>query len=298
MPGGPPRSRRTTAVILGALVLLSLGLGWRLLAGAKNDESADPKSSGATPHADGSGTSGPSSAMGTADEKLRVKVLDTKPHDPTVFTQGLEISGDRLYESGGLVGKSVIRVSSFPEMNLMTSVTLDPAEFAEGITVMPNGDLIQLTWKDRVAYRRGRDDLAVTDRFDYAEEGWGVCFDGDKSALVTSDGSDRLSFRDPQTLRIIDSLQVTLGGRPLRSINELECTEDGIFANVWQTDTIVRIDPNSGVVEAEIDASGLLSEAEAAAADVLNGIAAIDDDQFLITGKNWPRAYVVRFEPA
>ncbi len=201
MPGGPPRSRRTTAVILGALVLLSLGLGWRLLAGTKSDESADPKSSGATPHADGSGTSGPSSAMGTAEEKLRVKVLDTKPHDPTVFTQGLEISGDRLYESGGLVGKSVIRVSSFPEMNLMTSVTLDPAEFAEGITVMPNGDLIQLTWKDRVAYRRGRDDLAVTDRFDYAEEGWGVCFDGDKSALVTSDGSDRLSFRDPQTFR-------------------------------------------------------------------------------------------------
>jgi glutamine cyclotransferase len=237
----------------------------------------------------------PTLAPTTHAKKMRVEVVESKPHDATVFTQGLEIVGDRVYESGGLVGESVLQTRSWPDLQLLSAVKLDPAEFAEGIAVVPGGELVQLTWKDRVAYVRDIENLAVLRNVEYPEEGWGACFDDSSRQLVTSDGSDVLSFRDPQTLEVLDRRSVTLDGAPLRSLNELECTDAGIYANVWQTDTIVRIEPETGFVDRDIDASGLLSDSEKASADVLNGIAEIDDERFLVTGKKWPRAFVVRF---
>src|SRR5690606_10258865 len=128
-------------------------------------------------------------------------------------------------------------------------------------------------------------------------EGWGVCYDGER--LVMSDGSSTLTFRDPETFAEQGTVAATLGGDPPYQINELECVDGQVWANVWQTDEIVRIDPVTGEVGAVVDASGLLSEDEASAADVLNGIAAAEEEgTFYITGKLWPKLFLVSFTPA
>jgi len=132
----------------------------------------------------------------------------------------------------------------------------------------------------------------------YDGEGWGVCHAEGAGRLLMSDGTDRLTFRDPESFAETGSVQVTLDGAPLMEINELECVGDEVWANVWRTDRIVRIDPASGRVSAEVDASGLLSADERAGADVLNGIAGVPGtDEFLITGKYWPTLLRVRFVP-
>ncbi len=133
-------------------------------------------------------------------------------------------------------------------------------------------------------------------RIEYEGEGWGLCFDGRR--LVMSDGSDTLTFRDPATFAVTGSVDVTKIGRPLRRLNELECVDGQVYANVWQTEEIVRIDPSSGHVTAVIDARGLLEPIERRRTDVLNGIAwAPDREAFLITGKLWPWMFEVRFVP-
>jgi glutaminyl-peptide cyclotransferase len=129
----------------------------------------------------------------------------------------------------------------------------------------------------------------------YDGEGWGLCNDGRR--LVMSDGSASLSFRDPQSFIRLGSVNVTHDGQPVRNLNELECVHGAVYANIWMTETIARIDPSSGAVTGWIDASGLLTGDERARADVLNGIAYVPErDSFLITGKLWPRLFEVRFE--
>jgi glutamine cyclotransferase len=127
-------------------------------------------------------------------------------------------------------------------------------------------------------------------------EGWGLCLDGDR--LVRSDGTDRLRFHDPVTFAETGSVTVTLAGQPLPRLNELECVDGQVWANVYQTDHLVRIDPADGRVTAVVDASGLLDPTERAGTDVLNGIAAVGDGEFLLTGKLWPTIFRVRLEPA
>ena len=169
------------------------------------------------------------------------------------------------------------------------------------------GDRVwQLTWREGVARVYARNGLRLLRTVPYDGEGWGICFDGRR--LVTSDGSSRLAFRDPVSFRVLRRVRVTLDG-PARvraglaagaveRLNELECVGGSVYANVWQTDLIVRIDPGSGRVSAVIDASGLLPPAAAAAADVLNGIAYDPARKlFLLTGKLWPRLYEVRLAP-
>jgi glutaminyl-peptide cyclotransferase len=130
----------------------------------------------------------------------------------------------------------------------------------------------------------------------YQGEGWGLCHDG--RALVMSDGSDALTVRAPDTFAITRTVKVTQAGRPLERINELECVGGDVYANVWMTDSIVRIDMKSGQVNATMDASGLLTPAERQGTDVLNGIAYDPADRtFLITGKLWPKLFRVKFEP-
>lgn len=227
-----------------------------------------------------------SDATPPAPEKLKARVLSTLPHDPAAFTQGLEFSGETLYEGTGLVGKSSMRAGP---PGAAPSVRRElPGLFGEGITVLGR-TAWQITWQDGGAIERDAKTLAELRRVNYTGEGWGLCHrDG---RLVMSDGSSKLTFRDPVTFAPTGSVEV---GRD--QLNELECVGGSVYANVWQTDRILRIDAATGRVTGEIDASGLLTPDERRSADVLNGIAAVPGtDEFLLTGKLWPRMFRVKF---
>ena len=226
-------------------------------------------------------------------EQLRVEVLTTLRHDPTMYTEGLEIRDGALYESSGLVGQSRVRATALSSGNLLRETTMPAPLFGEGLTVA--GDrLWQLTWTNGVAIERDPATLAQRRQLTYQGEGWGLCYDGQRLAM--SDGSARLTFRDPQTFTPSGQVEVRLDGEPVRQLNELECTGGVIWANVFETDRILRIDPRNGAVTGVVDASGLFTSRSDG--DVLNGIAAIPGtDEFLITGKHWPSLYRVRFVP-
>lgn len=239
----------------------------------------------------------PGRAVSRDGGALRVEVLETLPHDDDLFTQGLEIADGVLYEGTGRVGESRLRAVELdaPERTL-AEVALPEPLFGEGITVVEDR-IWQLTWREGVAIERDRDSLAELRRVRYEGEGWGVCSDGER--LVMSDGSAQLTFRDPESFEPTGQVQVRSGDAPVTRLNELECADGVVWANVWQTDRIVRIDPDTGAVTATVDASGLLTAEQRAGADVLNGIAAIPGtDEFLVTGKHWPATFRVRFVPA
>jgi glutaminyl-peptide cyclotransferase len=229
--------------------------------------------------------------------QLRLEVLATYPHDPDAFTQGLELHDGLLYESTGRYGRSDVRITEVKTGQVRLRVGLPEDTFGEGLTVV--GDTVwQLTWREGVAFVRDRDTLAERDRIRYDGEGWGLCYDHGGGRLVMSDGSDRLTFRDPRSFEVLGAVEVRLHDQPLRMLNELECLDGAVWANVWLTADIVRIDLSTGAVTAVVDASGLLPPEQAADADVLNGIAAVPGtDTFLITGKLWPTVFLVRFEP-
>ncbi|PRX50235.1 glutamine cyclotransferase [Prauserella shujinwangii] len=239
----------------------------------------------------------PAPAPANGVEQLRVEVVEVLPHDPEAFTQGLEIARGRLYEGTGLVGRSSLRagpVEGEPEV----VVPLPEPFFGEGVTVA-GSRVWQLTWRSGVAFERDPATLAERRRVEYAGEGWGLCHQPERDRLVMSDGSARLAFRDPATFAETGSVPVTEDGEPVDRLNELECVGDTVYANVWQTDEIVRIDATSGAVTARIDASGLLTAEERERADVLNGIAAVPGTgQFLVTGKLWPKMFRVNLVPA
>lgn len=228
--------------------------------------------------------------------QMRVEVIETFPHDTTVFTQGLLLHDGRFYETGGLYGQSLVRTVEIETGATIISKTLPAEFFAEGMALVDDR-LIQLTWKEEVAFIHDVETLADLGRFNYSGEGWGLCYDG--VDLWMSDGSATLERRDPLSFEVLDSLEVTTSGQPVVRLNELECVGSNVYANVWLTDEIVVIDKSSGVVVQSIDASGLLTPEETAqlqGGSVLNGIA-YDPviDRFYITGKRWPKLFLVRF---
>ncbi len=229
-------------------------------------------------------------------EQLHVQVLATLAHDPTMYTEGLEIHDGVLYESSGLVGQSRVRATALSSATMVRQASVPAPLFGEGLTV--SGDrLWQLTWTNGIAIERDPATLAQRRAVTYQGEGWGLCHDAHR--LVMSDGSDRLTFRDPVTFAPSGQLEVRLDGEPVRALNELECTGGVIWANVFLTDRILRINPSTGVVTGVVDASGLLSTRPQDTGDVLNGIAAIPGtDEFLVTGKHWPLLFRVRFVPS
>jgi glutamine cyclotransferase len=238
-------------------------------------------------------------APGPAVPMLRAEVIAELPHDREAFTQGLELAapaaGGGLYEGTGLVGRSQLRELDPVTGAVRRAAPLPGELFGEGITVL--GDRIwQLTWRDGVALEWDRATFTLLRQVPLEGEGWGLCSDGER--LVRSDGTDRLRFHDPGTFAERGSVEVTLDGEPLAALNELECVHGQVWANVWQTDRIVRIDPADGRVSAVVDASGLLAPERRAGTDVLNGIAAAGDGEFLLTGKLWPMTYRVRFTPS
>lgn len=226
-------------------------------------------------------------------ERLTVEVRRVLAHDPASFTQGLVMAGGDLYESRGQYGESSLRRLDRRTGELVRELPLAPELFAEGLAAVGDS-LVQLTWREGTAIVWDRATFRETGRFAYPGEGWGLCYDGRR--LYHSDGSEILTVRDPQSFAVRGRLAVTLNGRPVRGINELECAEGWIYANLLGSDAIVRIEPHGGRVTAVIDASGLLSASERRAADVLNGIAHdAETGVFLLTGKNWPKMFEVVF---
>lgn len=235
------------------------------------------------------------SATGTP-QRLKVKVISTRPHDPSAYTQGLLWHDGSLYESAGGYGVSSLRQVDPATGEVRRRIDLPQQYFAEGLARV--GDhLIQLTWQEGVAFVYRLPDFKKVREHRYQGEAWGLCHDGTK--LILSDGSDRLTFRDPETFAPLGDVRVRLAGAPVERLNELECVDGAVFANVYQTEDIVRIDPKTGDVTALIDASGLLGAADyQAGAEVLNGIAYDSvKKRFLITGKNWPLLFEVVLVP-
>lgn len=225
--------------------------------------------------------------------RLRAQVVQSYPHDRGAFTQGLVLNGKTVFESTGLVGRSTLREVDLTSGRVLRSIDVPPPVFAEGLALVGT-KLFQLTWQHGKVFTYDSATFKKTGELSYRGEGWGLCHDGQH--LVMSDGSDTLTFRQPADFSVARSVKVTLDGKPVSSLNELECVEGVVYANVWQTDTIVRIDAKSGRVLAAIDASNLLTPGERVGVDVLNGIAYDPADQtFLITGKLWPKVFRVRF---
>lgn len=226
-------------------------------------------------------------------ELLRVEVLRSLRHDVQAFTQGLLWHKGKLYESTGQYGYSSLRRLNPEDGEVEQRIDPGRKYFAEGLALVGRR-LIQLTWREQTAQTFDVDSLKKLGQMSYSGEGWGLCWDG--SRLIMSDGSSLLTFRDPETFQSTGRMPVTMHGKPLSQLNELEWAEGRVYANVWQEDFIVRIDPDSGRVTALIDASGLLDERQARAADVLNGIAYNPQSKtFYLTGKYWPEMFEVRF---
>jgi glutamine cyclotransferase len=236
----------------------------------------------------------PAASPAPAVEHLKVKILATHPHDPQAYTQGLLWHAGRLYESTGLYGSSSLREVKPETGEVLRSTPLPAKYFGEGLALVDDR-LIQLTWQEGAAFVYGLARFDLRGQLAYTGEGWGLTWDGKR--LIMSDGSDRLTFRDPVTFASLGGVNVAADGQPVLDVNELEWVDGVLYANVWQTDRILRIDPASGRVTAEIDAAGLLSDAERASAEVLNGIAWRPDTRtFFITGKKWPKLFEVVFE--
>jgi glutaminyl-peptide cyclotransferase len=226
--------------------------------------------------------------------RLETRVLAEYPHDSQAFTQGLLWYGGRLYESTGNYGRSSLREVRLDTGDVVRQVNLPARFFAEGLAKVGRR-LIQLTWREEVALIYDFKTLRELGRMSYSGEGWGLSYDG--KWLVMSDGSEVLTFRDPESMAVWKRLPVTLNGQPVRLLNELECAQGAIFANVWQENRIVKIDARSGRVTAIIDASSLLSRLQVPPGDVLNGIAyATERNAFFLTGKFWPKLFEVRFD--
>jgi glutamine cyclotransferase len=247
-------------------------------------------------------SSGPaaSSASPAPDTRPPVygyEVVRTFPHDPTAFTQGLVFRDGELIESTGRAPSSIRRVR-LEDGVVLQKRDLDPEYFGEGLTEI-DGRVISLTWTNGVAFVWKADDLTPTERFSYAGEGWGLTHDGTR--LILSDGSPALRFFDPATFAETGRVPVTLNGRPVRQLNELEWIDGEVWANVWQTNYILRIDPASGNVVGIIDLSGLLPAGTIKDPndDVLNGIAWDGKTRRLfVTGKNWPSLFEIRMTGA
>ncbi len=224
-----------------------------------------------------------------------VEVVAEYPHDPGAYTQGLVWHAGSLYESTGLYGRSSLRQVELATGTVQRQVALPPECFGEGLARVGER-LVQLTWQEGKALYWTLGDMSRAAERSFTGEGWGLCWDG--SRLVMSDGTATLTLRDAESFAEIGRLAVTRGGRPLDLLNELECVEGAIWANVYTTDELVRIDPETGVVTATVDASLLRGLDPGHRAEVANGIAWRPETKtFLLTGKFWGKLFEVRFVP-
>lgn len=223
-----------------------------------------------------------------------VEVVHTYPHDTSAFTEGLFYLNGFLYESTGLEQHSSIRKVRLETGEVVKKLAIAPRYFGEGI-VNWKDHIIGLTWKTQVGFVFDLASFKQEKTFTYAGEGWGLTQDGRE--IIMSDGTPQLRFLDPQTLKETHRVEVRLRGQPVPNVNELEWVKGEIFANVWQTNWILRIDPASGNVLGVVDLKGLLKPADIVPGqtDVLNGIAYdAKGDRLFVTGKNWPKLFEIQ----
>ena len=221
------------------------------------------------------------------------EIVSTYPHDNGAFTQGLVFKDDVIYEGTGLYGESSLRKVELETGRVLKSYDLPEQYFGEGITVFQD-TIIQLTWKSKKGFVYDKNDFKLLRDFTYDTEGWGLTHDGER--LIMSDGSSTLYFIDPDTFSIIRHIEVVHNDTPIDKLNELEYINGQIYANIWQTDYIAIIDPQSGMVSGWIDLSGLLSSQQyGEPVDVLNGIAYdAANNRLLVTGKLWPHLFEIK----
>jgi glutamine cyclotransferase len=248
------------------------------------------------PHATGApDTTHHATAAGTPT--FGIQIVHRYPHDATAFTEGFEWYDGALYESTGLVGQSGIRRTDVATGAMLAYKPLPAPHFGEGITVF-HGTLYQLTWKEGMGFTYDAHSLAPRGGFAYSGEGWGLTHD--EHSLIMSDGTDVLRFLDPKTLRVQRTLAVTADGMTVPRLNELERIHGELWANLWQSPNIARIDPRTGRVIAWVDLTPLTSQvAVGDTIDVANGIAYDSaTDRIFVTGKLWPTVYEIRLGPS
>lgn len=275
------RSRTASVTILVATFLLT-GMAGSL--GACGDSKA--------------GVPGDSDSPGSSVARIPTytyHVIRSYPHDPRAFTQGLQWYDGRLFESTGQVGESGLREVDLASGRVKREQPLEEPHFGEGMVIL--GDrLYQLTWQSGKAFVYNWKTFARIDTFTYEGEGWGLTTDG--KSLIMSNGSSSLVWRDPETFQVTRTLAVTDRGTPVAAINELEWVKGEIWANIWMSDSIARIDPETGVVLGWIDLTNILPRIDRTGhEDVLNGIAWDEaGDRIFVTGKLWPRLYEISLE--
>ncbi|MBI1364632.1 MAG: glutaminyl-peptide cyclotransferase [Alphaproteobacteria bacterium] len=226
-----------------------------------------------------------------------VKIVKSFPHDPGAFTEGLFYARGYLFESTGLNGHSSLRKVDLDTGKVLVRQDIPNEFFGEGIAAWGD-EIVGLTWRSQVGFVYDAETFKTKRRFSYKGEGWGLTSDGKR--LIMSDGTSSIRFLNPDTLEETGRISVTLDGEPLGEINELEWVDGEIYANVWRTDFIVRIDPKTGVVVGVVDARPLrraLGE-EAKLTDVLNGIAYdAKKKRLFVTGKYWPTLFEIELTP-
>jgi len=228
---------------------------------------------------------------------LRPDLVESFPHDVTAFTQGLFASNGQLFESTGQFGESNLREVELGSGTVLRQQNLPASVFGEG-SARIGDEIYVLTWMSQTGFVYDANSFEQVDSFTYAGEGWGLTTDGQQ--LILSDGSPTLRFLDPTDMSLVRELEVTLNGRGVRRLNELEWIDGEIWANVWMTDNILRIDPQSGMVTSVLDMRGLVPEHLRGSRDaVLNGIAYdAENDRIFVTGKLWPVLHEIRLPAA
>jgi glutaminyl-peptide cyclotransferase len=227
-----------------------------------------------------------------------VDIAHIYPHDTSAFTEGLFYLNGYLYESTGLEQHSSIRKVRLETGEIVQKVDIPAQYFGEGI-VNWQGHLISLTWKSQIGFVFELNTFKLQKQFKYLGEGWALT--RNDRQIIMSDGTPELRFLNPKTLAETGRIQVTLEGKPLSNVNELEWVKGEIYANVWQTNWIVRIDPHNGQVVGVINLTGLLKQSDIVKGqtDVLNGIAYdAKGDRLFVTGKNWPKLFEIRLRKA
>jgi glutaminyl-peptide cyclotransferase len=225
------------------------------------------------------------------------QVVHTYPHDPHAFTQGLIYVDGHLYESTGLEGRSSLRMVDLSTGNVLQKHDLPAEYFGEGLTDW-GSTLIQLTWTSHEAFVYDRGSFSLQRTLSYDGEGWGLTHDD--TQLILSDGTSDLRFLDPKTFRVMRRIHVVEdSGHPVANLNELEYIHGEIYANIWETDEIVRISPSTGKILGRLDLSGIIDKGELHGnGAVLNGIAYDEKgDRLFVTGKLWPKLFEIKVAP-
>ena len=270
--------------------LPSLLISWLFLFGACHGPNV-PTSAVVTSAAEGSAATEP--------PIYTYEIVNAYPHDRTSFTQGLVFDNGVFYESAGLNaqhgGHSSLRKVEVTTGKVLKKTDVPEPYFAEGLALF-DGKLFQLTWQEQKGFIYDRDTFAPKGEFQYRGEGWGLTHDG--KSLILSDGSHQLRFLDPETFQEQRKISVYDKDRRIEKMNELEYVKGEIFANIWQEDRIVRVDPKDGKILGWIDMRDLLKpEDENSDTDVLNGIAYdAAQDRLFVTGKKWPKLFEIRLK--